>query len=170
MALGTPNFEKKYIILHKSHHYTRAINLSCNSLNTFRHIIHYHQDVIIIEGKRKWAHKINSPQIKKFSLQDIGQRHLILSCISIHSQPIKTKLPYLCNYLGSIEIITTLQEMTMIKIILNLILGHNLLIIPSAQCLYNSGSFQKYCFSSHKIFSSNIAHIWDNNTTYQLVP
>lgn len=164
MALNIANLEKN-IFRQKSHYHLRVITLICSSFNPFRHIIQFYQDVLMVGRKIKWTIEINSPQIKQFNLQYIGHGHLILfrnvansltsiththllSSILIHGKPVKTRLPYFCNYLGA-----TKWQWSRISSILSQ--GTHILIIPSAQCLQSSGSFKNNASHPTKFFSSD---------------
>lgn len=126
---------------------------SSNCFHQFGHIIDCQQDVLLTKRRRKWPHKVNSPNIKNL-LQNICQRqlmtlrnvsHTLAPVISLdkdittpeESWPIKTTLKYLYGGLSHTEMPSIRCRMTRMENIMNFFFGNtplnDLVIAPFKQ-------------------------------------
>ena len=104
----------KYVLFKKLNFHLRIISRRADSFNPLKNVIDRHEDIKIIVKRRKWFHKVNSPNVERFYLKDPTLRDLMplenvpspLASITTHNEssdifkesgPIETNLKDL-NY------------------------------------------------------------------------
>ena len=92
--------------LKKINYYHGIISRRGNSFYPLGNIINRHEEIKIIVRRRKWSHKVNSPNVQKFYLKNPTLRHLMpLGDISHSLASITSKLifPYILEESGPVK-------------------------------------------------------------------